>query len=128
MVPELGIPLKVGCVVMNAETILNVYHSTRQVPVTDTYLTVTGKVSDPVTLKLPIGTSVRDVLRFCGIMETDHIKVIDGGPMMGKILGSLDNPITKTTKGLIVLDEAHSLDQEKVNSHRTGTKNIQSSL
>jgi Na+-translocating ferredoxin:NAD+ oxidoreductase RnfC subunit len=46
-------------------------------------------------------------------METEHIKVIDGGPMMGKIVGSLDDSITKTTKGLIVLDEAHCLIRKK---------------
>ncbi|HVI43170.1 MAG TPA: propanediol utilization protein, partial [Anaerovoracaceae bacterium] len=61
VVPELGIPLKVGCVVMNTETVLNIYNSTLQNPVIDTYLTVTGKIKNPVTLKLPIGTSVRDV-------------------------------------------------------------------
>jgi RnfABCDGE-type electron transport complex C subunit len=113
VVPEMGIPLKVGCVVMNAETVLNIYNSTKQIPVTDTYLTVTGKVKEPVTLKLPVGASVRDVLDHCGIMETEGIKVIDGGPMMGKIIGSLDDPITKTTKGLIVLDESHSLIRKK---------------
>jgi Na+-translocating ferredoxin:NAD+ oxidoreductase RnfC subunit len=35
--------------------------------------------------------------------------VIDGGPMMGKILADLEGPITKTTKGLIVLNEDHPL-------------------
>ncbi len=113
VVPEMGIPLKVGCVVMNTETVLNIYNSMSQVPVTDTYLTITGKVSKPVTLKLPIGTSVRDALNHCGVTDTRGVKVIDGGPMMGKIIGDLDDPITKTTKGLIVLDEEHMLIKRK---------------
>lgn len=113
VVPEMGIPLKVGCVVMNTETVLNIYNGMSQIPVTDTYLTITGKVSKPVTLKLPIGTSVRDALKHCGVVDTTGIKVIDGGPMMGKIIGDMDDPITKTTKGLIVLDEEHTLIKRK---------------
>jgi Na+-translocating ferredoxin:NAD+ oxidoreductase RnfC subunit len=113
VVPEMGIPLKVGCVVMNTETILNIQSSMRNIPVTDTWLTITGKVENPVTLKLPIGTSVRDALGCCGITDTSGMKVIDGGPMMGKILDSVDEPITKTTKGLILLEEDHSLIRKK---------------
>ena len=113
VVPEMGIPLKVGCVVMNTETILNITNSMRNIPVTDTYLTITGKVQNPVTIKLPIGTSVKDALSCCGITDTKGMKIIDGGPMMGKIIGSVEEPITKTTKGLILLDEEHSLIRKK---------------
>jgi Na+-translocating ferredoxin:NAD+ oxidoreductase RnfC subunit len=113
VVPEMGIPLKVGCVVMNTETVLNIYNSLSDIPVTETYLTITGKVSNPITLKLPIGTSIRDALSHCGVMDIKGIKVIDGGPMMGKIIDDINDPITKTTKGLILLDEEHQLIRKK---------------
>jgi len=112
-VPEMGIPLKVGCVVMNTETVLNIYDSMSGSPVVDTYLTVTGKVKNPGTLKMPIGTSVAEALSHFGVMDQKGIRVIDGGPMMGKIIDNLDDPITKTTKGLIVLDENHPLIAKK---------------
>lgn len=116
VVPEMGIPLKVGCVVMNTETILNIYNSVRNIPVTDTYLTITGKVKNPMTVKLPIGTSVSEALAQCGINDATGMRVIDGGPMMGKILDSTEEPITKTTKGLILLDENHNLIKKKTMS------------
>lgn len=109
VVPEASIPIKVGCVVLNVETVLNIYNSLSKKPVTDTFLTITGRVAKPVTVKLPIGVLVKDVLKLCGIEKTEGISVIDGGPMMGKIVENLEMPITKTTKGLVVLDEDHNL-------------------
>jgi len=113
VVPEMGIPLKVGCVVMNTETVLNINNSVLNIPVTDTYLTITGKIPNPVTIKLPVGTSVGDALNYCGVTDITGMKVIDGGPMMGKIVSNSEQPITKTTKGLILLDENHSLIKKK---------------
>lgn len=113
VVPETGIPLKVGCIVMNTETILNINNSLLNIPVIDTYLTITGNVPNPMTVKMPIGAIVGDVLKHCGVTDTSGMKVIDGGPMMGNVLESFDNPITKTTKGLIVLDEEHNVIKRK---------------
>lgn len=113
IVPEGAIPLKVGCIVTNVETVLNLSNALKGIPVTHTYLTITGKVIKPVTLKLPVGISVREVLTLAGIHDVSNIQVIDGGPMMGKILSDIDAPITKTTKGLVVLPKDHSLIQRK---------------
>ncbi|MGK0468170.1 4Fe-4S dicluster domain-containing protein [Clostridium sp.] len=109
IVPEAGIPLKVGCIVTNVETVLNLYNALKGKPVTHTYLTITGKVIKPVTLRLPVGISVREVLTLVGIHDISSIQVIDGGPMMGKIVSDIDSPITKTTKGLVVLPKEHIL-------------------
>lgn len=113
VVPEAGIPLKVGCIVTNVETVINMVNATEGKNVTHTYLTITGKVPKPITLKLPIGVSVKEALSLGGVTNFTAIKVIDGGPMMGKIIGNIDAPITKTTKGLIVLDEDHYLIRRK---------------
>jgi len=113
VVPEVSIPLKVGCIVINVETVLNIVNALNGKPVTHTYLTVAGKVPKPVTLRIPIGISVREVLKLSGVSDFEKIKVIDGGPMMGKILQNIDNPITKTSKGLIVLDEDDYLIKRK---------------
>lgn len=114
VVPEAGIPLKVGCIVVNVETVLNIYNAINGQPVTSTWLTITGEVPKPVTLRLPIGLSVKEALRLSGLNEFNGIKVIDGGPMMGKIIKDLDEPITKTTKGLIVLSEDTYLIRRKM--------------
>lgn len=109
LVPQGNLPLEVGCVVVNVETLVNIAAALKGKPVTHTYLTVTGDVERPVTLRLPIGTSVRSVLTAAGCPDISGKAVIEGGPMMGKIVADPDQPITKTTKGLIVLPLNHPL-------------------
>ncbi|MFR5471933.1 MAG: hypothetical protein ACLTG7_10365 [Romboutsia sp.] len=49
------IPLNVGAIVSNVETMLNIYNAYYyEKPVTDKYITVTGAVNNTKTLKLPI--------------------------------------------------------------------------
>lgn len=109
LVPQGNIPLKVDCVVHNVETLLNIVDAVADQPVTDTYLTITGEVNQPLTLRLPIGTPISEALAIAGYHDSEGTQVIEGGPMMGKIVADLHQPITKTTKGLIVLPREHPL-------------------
>jgi Na+-translocating ferredoxin:NAD+ oxidoreductase RnfC subunit len=104
VVPEGGIPLNVGCVVCNVETVLNVYRASQGEVVTSTYVTITGEVENPATYLLPIGISYREALKLCGSVNLENKAIIDGGPMMGNVISDFDLPITKTTKAIIVLD------------------------
>lgn len=113
VVPEAGIPLKVGCIVINVETVLNVCQSLIGETVTHTYLTITGRVPKPVTLKLPVGITFREAVGFSGLKDTRGLVFIDGGPMMGKVKTDFEETITKTTKGIIVLEEDHFLIRKK---------------
>lgn len=109
IVPEGGIPLNVGAIVSNVETIANIYYAYyNSTPVTEKYVTVTGAVKYPRTLKLPIGLSIEEAINLAGGTYLEDYVVINGGPMMGKIT-DIKNPITKTTKGLIVLQSDHPL-------------------
>lgn len=109
IVPEGGIPLNVGTIVSNVETIVNIHDAYYNLtPVTEKYVTVTGNVRSPQTLKLPIGLSIEEAINLAGGTRLEDYVVINGGPMMGKII-DIKNPITKTTKGLIVLPRDHSL-------------------
>ena len=113
IVPEGGIPLMVGCIVSNVETMLNIYNAYfEDKPVTDSYVTFAGEVKNHITLKLPLGMTVGEALELAGGVTVDGpFVVINGGPMMGKHV-PLDSKITKTTKGLIVLPESHPLIQD----------------
>jgi len=122
VVPEAGIPLKVGCIVMNVETVLNIIESLDGKAVTHTYLTIAGKVPKPVTLKLPIGVTYREAITLAGITNTKGIALIDGGPMMGKVITNFEQPITKTTKGIIVLEEDNFLIRKKCMSTKMALK------
>ena len=118
IVPEGGIPLQVGVVVSNVETLLNIAEAVQGKAVTEKYVTVTGAVNCPVTLKVPIGTSIQEMIAAAGGATVTHYMVIDGGPMMGKIV-SETAPVTKTTGGLIVLPAAHSLIRQKTMPWKT---------
>lgn len=113
VVPEAGIPIQVGCVVINSETALNIFNASMKKPVTEKYITVAGDIPKPLTVKVPVGTPIIDVLKLSGIENFDEYAVIDGGPMMGPVMSSLDGFVTKKTKGLVILKKKHSLIQKK---------------
>ena len=67
VVPEGGIPLNVGVVVSNVETALNVLAAVRhQAPVIEKYVTLTGAVRTPKTVKVPLGITVAEALALAG--------------------------------------------------------------
>lgn len=105
-VPEGGIPLNVGVVVLNVETVLNIANALEDKPVTHTCLTVTGEVKRPLTGYFPIGMRADEVIAYAGGAKVQSWALIEGGPAMGN-LKDPQAPITKTTKGLIVLPEDH---------------------
>ncbi|SMF29799.1 4Fe-4S dicluster domain-containing protein [Desulfovibrio gilichinskyi] len=113
-VPERGIPLQVGAVVSNVESLLNVAYAMDGIPVTHRYLTVTGEIKNSMVVKVPVGTLVSDVLAFAGGATISDFKVVDGGPMMGRILSDVSRPVTKTTSGLIVLPPDHTVVAGKI--------------
>ncbi|MBM7866986.1 electron transport complex protein RnfC [Heliobacterium gestii] len=108
IVPEGGIPLQVGVVVINVETLLNVTRAMDGVPVTEKYVTVSGAVHKPVTLKVPVGISVSRLVEAAGGAKIDDYALIDGGPMMGRLIEK-DAVVTKTTGGILVLPQDHPL-------------------
>lgn len=118
IVPETAIPIAVGCVVMNAETAYNVYQAQQGIPVTEKYVTVTGDVPNPVTVKVPIGTPLAELFSLAGRADLTGYQVINGGPMMGPLLTDQDRYVTKKTKGLVVLPEDHDLIRKKSRTMR----------
>lgn len=113
IVPEASIPLKVGCVVINAETALNIYQAMAGNPVTETYITIAGDVPHPMTVKVPVGTPIREVIKYCGVERLEDYAVIDGGPMMGSVMDNVDGFVTKKSKGYVLLKKDHFLIAKK---------------
>jgi len=111
LIPPQGLPLDVGCVVNNVETLYNIYRASLGQPVTDTFLTVTGLVKNPLTTRVPIGMPVEEVLNLAGGVTTDSFALMESGLMMGKRIYDLRQPVSKTTGGLIVLPAEHPLIQ-----------------
>lgn len=63
--------------------------------------------------------SLREVLALAGGVTVDDPGFINGGPMMGGLITSLDTPVSKTTGGLLVLPKSHALIQRRMQDERT---------
>lgn len=113
VVPEGGLPIDVGCVVQNIETLYNVDAALHGRPVTEKFITVIGAVRQPVTVKVPIGVTLGDVLALAGGATTPDPVILNGGAMMGDVVGSLNEPVTKRTKMLLVLPYDHQLSVKR---------------
>ena len=118
-VPPAGLPKDVGVAVNNVLTLINLARAVDDdAPVITRTLTVTGAVAKPVTVTVPLGISLREALDMAGGSTVAEAAYIDGGPMMGKLLTSLDAPVTKTTGGLIVLPSDHVLIRRRTKNER----------
>ncbi len=113
LIPPQGIPLNVGAVVNNVETLRNISLASRDIPVTEKYITLAGAVRRPSTFAAPLGTSFRDAVNAAGGATVPNVAVFVSGIMMGKLEFDMDRPITKTCAGLVVLPADHRLVQRK---------------
>lgn len=113
IVPEGSIPIAVGVVVLNVETLRNIAQAMRGKPVTERTLTCQGEVRQPSVLRVRIGTSFEEVFAHCGGVTVDDYVVVVGGPMMGWVTTDTKTPVTKTTTGLLVLPRDHSLVRKR---------------
>jgi Na+-translocating ferredoxin:NAD+ oxidoreductase RnfC subunit len=109
LIPPAGIPLQVGCVVSNVETLYNVHHAANGEPVVRKLISVVGAVREPKSFWIPVGASLRHALALAGGATTPDFGVFVSGVMMGRLSFNLDDVITKTTAGLVVLPRSHYL-------------------
>jgi Na+-translocating ferredoxin:NAD+ oxidoreductase RnfC subunit len=117
-IPPGGIPLHVGCVVSNVETFYNIYFASKNMPVTQTLITVHGAVHSPKTFWAPVGMSFGEAIEIAGGTTVKDFIMIDGGPMMGKAVTNLKTPLIRTSSGILVLPAEHYLAQRKTRNDR----------
>lgn len=98
------LPSDMGCVIFNAESVATIYNAFASgLPSIYRVVTVSGSgVNSPSNVLTPIGTTVRELVDFCGGVRTPVSSIINGGPMMGTALFNFDAPITKTTSGILI--------------------------
>ncbi len=125
IVPEGGIPLNVGIVVINVETLINVANAVKGHVLTKKYVTVNGAVSEPKTFLVPIGTPVMRLIEACGGPVIADYGVIDGGPMTGKLINPDEHAVTKTTNAILVLPETNIVITQKKRVINTQMKRAQ---
>jgi len=106
VIPPGGLPKDVNVAVSNVETLVNIGFDR---PVTHKYLTVAGAVKTPITLRVPIGMAIGEVIEAAGGATVEKAGVLLGGIMMARPAANLDVPVTKTTGGIVVLPASHKL-------------------
>jgi len=96
---------EVGAVVHNVATARAVSSAIRRgEPLVSRVVTVSGHgVREPANVEVPLGTSVEDLLTFCGGLRPVPTLLIGGGPMMGAPLPSVHAPVVKGTCGVLAL-------------------------
>ncbi len=109
LIPAGGIPLTVGCVVNNVETLYNVHRAAKGTPVIEKFVSVAGAVGRPCAFWAPLGTPFRELIAAAGGATVSQFGVFVSGIMMGSLTFDLDDVVTKTTAGLIVLPRDHYL-------------------
>ncbi len=112
-VPPGGLPITGGVAVFNVETVYNIYRLLHHgQPVIDKLVTVAGEVPAPVTLRVPLGTTVAEAVAAAGGSRCEQPVYWLGGPMMGDI-GTAHQPVLKTTNAILVLPPDHLLVRRK---------------
>jgi Na+-translocating ferredoxin:NAD+ oxidoreductase RnfC subunit len=111
-VPPGGIPLQVGCVVISVSTTLALADAMDGAPFTSRYVTVAGEVKSPQIFRVPIGTPVSGLISAAGGATKDDVRIVMGGPMMGKLIAKdmeKHAVIRKTDGGVLLLPGDHPL-------------------
>lgn len=114
LIPPGGIPIQVGVVVNNVETLLNIARAAEDKPVIKKTLTITGAVKKPCTITVPIGVTYRECIEVAGGTATDQPVLFIGGLMMGQVTEDLDTPVIKTSTGVVVLPRSHYIARRKL--------------
>ena len=108
-----GLPIESGVAVFNVETVYNVYRAMKHnTPVVDKLVSVVAEVNNPITVRVPIGCTIEEVVTMAGGVTTPNAVYFIGGPMMGNI-GTGAQAVTKTTNAVLVLPENHLIIQKK---------------
>ncbi|MEE0106109.1 MAG: SLBB domain-containing protein [Lachnospiraceae bacterium] len=102
-----GLPIDENVVVYNVETMYNLYRAVYlDIPVTNKLVSIVGEIDHPLTVRVPLGTTVKEAIALAGKVTVEDPVYVMGGPMMGR-LGTENTVITKTTNAIIILPKDH---------------------
>lgn len=113
--PPPALPIDVGAVVCNASTAVAVYEAVQKnKPLIERVVTVTGKsLKEPKNLLTRMGTPVESLITKCGGLPEGNVRVLNGGPMMGRALVNLAMPVMKGCSGIVVMSGKEVLRGEE---------------
>lgn len=107
------LPITVGVVVCNVESVYNVFRAMQGIPVTQKFVTVAGEIKTPKTLCVPLGTKITELIKAVGGTTVEDPAYISGGPMMGRLISPYE-VVTKTTNAILVLPKNQTVIMNKM--------------
>ncbi len=109
-VPGSGLPSDVGCLVQNVGTAAAIHDwIVGGEPLISRVTTLTGDgIHVPVNVRARIGTTVADIVNFCGGYSEQADMLIMGGPMTGKSMTTDSVPLVKASNCILVISRPPS--------------------
>ena len=103
--PPPALPISVGAVVCNASSAVAVYDAVQKnKPLIERVVTITGKkLKEPRNLLMRFGVPIKDLIELAGGLPEGNVKVLNGGPMMGRAVVDINTPVMKGCSGITIL-------------------------
>ncbi|MCR5830290.1 MAG: electron transport complex subunit RsxC [Lachnospiraceae bacterium] len=101
------LPADAGCIVDNVDTVVAVYMAVaRRTPLIRRLVTVSGDaITEPRNFIVKTGTNYNELIEAAGGFNSNPVKMISGGTMMGLALFDTNIPVTKTSSALLAFKE-----------------------
>ena len=121
-VPSGGLPMDVGCIVHNVDTLVAINRAVvKGQPLMRKVVTVTGGATkNPGNYQIRLGMTIKDLLEAIGGTTSEPYKVVVGGPMMGAAQSTLEVPLIKVSSGVILMTEEEATRPHEQNCFRCG--------
>ena len=117
-----ALPISVGCVVLNVETVYNFYRAWKEnAPVTHKFITVAGEVKTPCTLRVPVGITYGELIKLAGGATCENAAIIAGGPMTGR-LAKAEDVVAKNSNAVLVMPNDALIVQKRLTPITINTK------
>jgi len=115
IVPIGKLPFDAGVIVNNVQTVIAVAQAIKlKKPLIERVLTVSGDcINNHKNLRVKIGTSLNDIIEFCGGFKVEPEKIIFGGPMTGFSQNDLESPVIKSTSGIIAFSKSNIIEESQ---------------
>ena len=108
--PPPALPISVGAVVCNVSTAIAVYEAVQKnKPLIERVVTITGKaLGSTHNFLARMGTCAGDIINLAGGLPDGDVKLLNGGPMMGRSVVDITAPLIKGCSGITVLSGAEA--------------------
>ena len=119
--PPPALPISVGAVVCNVSTAVAIYEAVQKnKPLIERIVTVTGRnLNSTHNYLARFGSSASRFLELAGLPDGD-VKLLNGGPMMGRSVVDVTAPLIKGCSGLTVLTGAEAARGKELSCIKCG--------